>query len=572
MKFKGIRVKIFRSMIIVVILPLSITSAIIAYQISRDMKEDIQFAKTRTEQGMKDTMEQYFQSLYETAYQIYSNPDLIQSLTNNTAYLPNESRTYDNVRDIKEFFLSVYNNSRVKDIVGMYLINVDDEAVGNFFPSLYPRLTSEYIQNLLLESKESEGEPTILLNYNSMYSEPVIQYLYPVNSMGKRTGLLVIDMRESYFRELIEKYNDFYNGSIALTNQSGEIAYHTDFTKVGSIYSAEELQGDPIILEVPLGTEGWTLHYNFYADPEVILFRNGVIGVLILSGVLVLVFSYSLSYSMTKPIVSMYRKMGRIQIGDYSVRIDTVTNDEIGYLGKQFNKMVDTIQQLIDHELKLQLTNQESQIKALQAQISPHFLFNTLQTMSSIAQVNDVPDLKLICQSLSNMYRYNMNIRNEWVQVKDELMHIRNYMVIINKRYPESIRIRFQMDSSTRNLSIPKLILQPIVENSVEHGLIPLLQGKKLLKIFAKVNREDGILYLYVLDNGVGLTTEQLENVQFSLGRENLFERANSSIGLHNVHSRIQLICGVLYGIRVYSKNGKGTCIELSLPLKEVSP
>src|SRR5262249_53242164 len=144
-------------------------------------------------------------------------------------------------------------------------------------------------------------------------------------------------------------------------------------------------------------------------------------------------------------------------------------------------------------------------IKALQAQISPHFLFNTLQMMAGIAEVKNVPDLKLICRSLSNMYRYNMNIQNEWVSVRDEIMHIRNYLVIINKRFQGNIHTRIVISPEIAAIQIPKLILQPIVENAVEHGLIPSHNERQLLKLSARIDREAGALYIYVLDNGVGM-------------------------------------------------------------------
>ncbi|MEF2966248.1 sensor histidine kinase [Paenibacillus sp. M1] len=571
MKFTRIRTKIFAAMIAVILLPLGIASMIIWYQISDGLKEDLRFAETRTEQDLKGAIDEYILALNETAYQIYSNPDLIKSLTHHTSYSPDESRTYDTVRDMREFFLSVYNKSRVKDIVGMYLINAEQEAAGDFFPSLSPRLSDEYIRQLLLESKRVDSRPTFLFTYDSMYGEPVIQYLYPVKSLGVPTGLLVIDMKESYFRQLVEKYNSFYNGSVIITEKSGAVVYHTDREAGQGSFSPANLPGKPFVIETDIGGGNWLLYYVFYEDPEVSVVRLWIIIAIALSAVLALVASYTLSYSITKPIVRMYRKMGLIQRGDYSVRVQANTNDEIGFLGNQFNKMVETMQQLIDHELKLQLTNQESQIKALQAQISPHFLFNTLQTMSNIAQVNNVPDLKLICQSLSDMYRYNMHIRNEWVQLKDEILHIRNYMVIINKRYPESIRIRFQVDPAIRSLAIPKLILQPMVENAVEHGLIPKLDGKKLIKIHAAIDAEQDRLYISVLDNGIGMDKERLEGTRQSLAEEagiNSKDKEDSSIGMINVHTRIRLICGEPYGLNVYSKNGKGTCIRFVLPMK----
>lgn len=570
MTFTRIRTKLFAAMIVVTLLPLSIASIIIGVQISDGQQEDLELAEVRTEQDMKGTIDEYIQALNETAYQIYSNPDLIESLTDHTAYTPDQSRTYDAVRDIREFFLSVYNKSRVKDIVGMYLINAEEKAAGDFFPSLSPRITEEYLQQLLMESERAGVRSTLLFTYDSLYGEPVIQYLYPVKSRGVPTGLLVIDMKESHFRKIVEKYNSFYHGSVVMTDASGHIVYHTDPEQAQGVFRPDELTGKPYIIHSETGEGGWLLHYVFYTDPEVAVVQTWFIAAIIVSALLALVVSYTLSYSITKPIVNMYRKMGFIQRGDYSVRVQVSTHDEIGFLGNQFNKMAETMQQLVDHELKLQLTNQESQIKALQAQISPHFLFNTLQTMSNIAQVNHVPDLKLICQSLSNMYRYNMNIRNEWVQVQDEIKHIRNYMVIINKRYPEGIRIRFQVEPAIRELYIPKLILQPMVENAVEHGLIPKLHGSKLLKIHAAVHAEQDKLYISVLDNGVGLDDESLAGLQQSLAEESgLNAKEDSSIGMRNVHTRIRLICGEPYGLQVYSKAGKGTCVLFILPFKK---
>jgi two-component system sensor histidine kinase YesM len=148
--------------------------------------------------------------------------------------------------------------------------------------------------------------------------------------------------------------------------------------------------------------------------------------------------------------------------------------------------------------------NKDTQIKALQAQISPHFLFNTLQMMVGIAEVNNVPDMKWICQSLSDMYRYNMNIDNEWVYLRDEIKHIRNYLVIINKRYIGTIRFHLSIETTAYEWRIPKLILQPIVENAVEHGLIPRIGSRKLLKMVVRADRKNGNLIIRVLYNTSG--------------------------------------------------------------------
>lgn len=567
--FKRIRMKIFIAMILTTALPLSITSGIILYQVSQDVQKDIEFARSRINQDLKGRIGEFSHALNETAYQIYSNPDLIESIALKKEFLT-DSRTYDTVRDIREFFLTVYNQSPEKDILGMYLIRSNEYVLGNFFPKLYPDMDASYFRSLLQESKRAGDKPKTLIRYRSLYNEPIIQFLYPVRYLGNPTGLLVIDLREQGFRQLVESYNSFYDGQIVITDSSGDTIYHTDSTQAGAKYVSKPIDSRTNAIETELGSSGWRLHYTFDINPKQILYRNIAILIIVITGLLAVTISFLLSYSMTKPIIHMHRKMGRIQIGDYDARVEVSTSDEIGFLGNQFNRMAETIQQMIEHDLKLRLMNQESQIKALQAQISPHFLFNTLQMMSGIAEVNNVPDLKLICMSLSSMYRYNMNIQNERVRIRDEIMHIRNYLVIINKRFPGHIRIQIQIEPEAADMHIPKLILQPIVENAVEHGLIPSPGERKLLKLTARVDREEGRLYLYVLDNGSGMGELEQRAIADILEREQpLAGEEDSPIGLFNVHSRIRLICGEGYGIRIRSKKGKGTCVIFRLPWRE---
>lgn len=353
---------------------------------------------------MKIQVEEFGQELNETAYQIYSNPDLIETIALKKEFL-SDSRTYDTVRDIEQFFLGVYYQSRVKDIVGMYLIRDDGELLGNFFPNYHPQMGSEYYNSLLEEAERNQYQPEMLIRYEKIYKEPFIQFLYPVRYLGKPSGLLIIDLKESTFRSLVERYNMFYHGEIALINAGGTAVYHTNPEMVGLQFSSDDANSRTVNLETSLFARGWKLNYRYEIDPNQFLYRIIAILMIILVGVLAIYISLRLSYHLTKPIVHLHQKMSRIQIGDYNARVEVKTRDEIGFLGNQFNRMVDTIQQLIEHDLKHKLMNQDTQIKALQAQISPHFLFNTLQMMAGIAEVNKVPDMKLICQSLSNMYR-----------------------------------------------------------------------------------------------------------------------------------------------------------------------
>ncbi|WP_424768739.1 cache domain-containing sensor histidine kinase [Paenibacillus sp. sgz302251] len=570
---KKIRVKIVLSMLTVACIPLGILAGILLYQVSQQIEGDLNHVRERMEQDVKEKIEQYHQDFYETAYRIYSNTALLESLANDTNYEPDDSRTYDTVRDMNAFFLNIYNY-RVKDIVGLYLVNSHQQTVGYFIPELsklgnrhddYIHQVGSYVQVPIGQRSKTR------FVQSRYYGEPVIQYIFPVNFRGDQVGTLVIDVKESNFHMMIERYNTFYAGQIVITDESNVIQYHTDSEKRELKLDRSHGSNDRIFIETPIPVADWKLIYIYKINPHLLLIRNLAFSLVGLSFLLAVGFSLYLGYSITKPIIHLHRKMHQIQIGDYSARASIGSKDEIGFLSNQFNRMAGEIQQLIENDLRLQLLNKETHIRALQAQISPHFLYNTLQTITSIAMVNHVPEIKLICQSLGNMYRYNMNISNESVPLQDEAMHVRNYLTIINKRYPQQIRIRIQFDQSTKDCLVPKLILQPLVENAVEHGLIPARRNRKLIKISAKKDTINGILNISVLDNGNGIQQEVLEelnrNLQHAATRKEPGLNNGYSIGIGNVHMRIQLLYGTEYGIVLYSKAGKGTCVMIRLPL-----
>ncbi|WP_187434143.1 sensor histidine kinase [Paenibacillus methanolicus] len=566
---KRIRMKIFLAMLLTTALPLAITASIILYQVDQQIDRDQQFAENRITRDLKGKIEEFSVTLSETAYQIYSNPDLIESIALGKEFLT-DSRTYDTHRDIHEFFLNVYNQSRVKNILGMYLLRLGQtDLLGNFFPNIYPHFDASDLTALQRDIKRQDYAPSLKVIYSSPYREPIAQFLYTVRYRGEPAGLLVIDLSEKTFREMTESYNTFYRGQISILKPDHTIVYGTEPTRTGQPFTRQN-GAYRVSIQTELASSSWMLNYTYEIHPEQLFYQRIAFVMIAVAFLLAVVFSLWLSFNITKPIIQMHRQMIRIQIGDYSGRVEVKTKDEIGFLGNQFNAMTERMEQLIEHDLKLRLVNQETQIKALQAQISPHFLFNTLQMMAGIAEVNRVPELKLICQSLSHMYRYNMNIENEWVNLRDEVMHIRNYLVIINKRFPGVIRVRFDLDPGTMEARIPKLILQPIVENAVEHGLIPHLGERKLIKITARISPSEHCLYLSVIDNGVGLDEKELDAIRKMLYHDRRSgDKEKGSIGLHNVHSRIRLICGDEYGFQLKSRKGRGSWVIYRLPLRK---
>ncbi|WP_167357169.1 cache domain-containing sensor histidine kinase [Paenibacillus pectinilyticus] len=568
--------KIVMAMLVTTGIPIAILAGIILYQVAQTISKDADQAQSRIAQDMKSRIEDYDQDLYETAYRVYYNFDLLESLRRNEDYQPDNSRNYDAFRDTRDLFWGMYYNSKLKNILGIYLINSKGESAGSFFsyiPVTYSGLDPGYLHSLLDTAVQSNWEaPQLQYREQSFYDQPIYQYIVPLQYRGEHVGLLVIDVQGDSFQQLIEKYNTYYKGQVIIADAAERIVYHTDVNQISTKLEEDKVAAHRMLVSVNLTKHDWKLLYVYTVNPSLILFRNVAIAVIIIAIILMVAFSLSLSFGITKPIVLLHRNMGRIQLGDYTARTDVHSQDEIGFLGNQFNQMAEQIEYLIDHDLKLQLVNKEVQIQALQAQISPHFLHNTLQTMSNIAVIQNAPEVKIICKSLSNMYRYNMNIEEEWVQLKDEIRHIRNYLYIINKRYPEILTIHLRVDIELQQLKVPKLILQPIIENAIDHGLIPSRRSKKLLKVYVKQDICDQVLRIYVVDNGVGITETRQASVKAQFeGHDTRLERhlqeTSHSIGLHNVQSRIQLLCGKAYGVRFVSRKDSGTVVVIELPL-----
>ena len=369
---------------------------------------------------------------------------------------------------------------------------------------------------------------------------------------------------------------------IILSNDMGEISRDSGiiFEKSVSDYPSDEPSR---LIDNQQGVEhltiiqrseltGWYLIAT-YPIHELIKETNTIYNVTFIAILLAVgaaaLLSYLLVLTVGRPLVSLSQLMKQGRMGNLMVRADVRSLDEIGELGRHFNLMMDKIEHLIESDYKSQILRKEAQIRALQGQINPHFLYNTLQTMGSIAQINDVPDIKSMCRALSNMFRYSIRMKEEWVEIGEEIMHVRNYLVIINKRYGDMIRVRFLMDPSLKGYFIPKLILQPIVENAIEHGLIPSKRSRKLIKICMTIRDQDMIIS--IIDNGIGMPNNQVVRLKEQLTSINaIYEsyKRDSSIGMLNVQTRVLLLCGEQYGISLDSRRSVGTRITLRLPVK----
>lgn len=244
--------------------------------------------------------------------------------------------------------------------------------------------------------------------------------------------------------------------------------------------------------------------------------------------------------------------------------------DEIGTLYSGYNAMVDSLNASIKQDYHDKLVILDAQMKSLEARINSHFLFNTLEAINSMAEIDGNDQISTMSMSLGNMFRYALKTQSELVTVEEELRHVQDYVSIQQIRFNYRFKLIVDMSDSFRQQKVLKLILQPLVENALYHGLNYCTHGSS---ITIRGWEEDRYLYIDVFDDGQGIDTMRLSELQQKLNEEASFtelgHRNNQSIGLKNIHSRIGLYYGYGYGLSVTSEFGKWTNIRIKLPIMQ---
>ncbi|WP_428771638.1 sensor histidine kinase [Treponema sp. HNW] len=287
------------------------------------------------------------------------------------------------------------------------------------------------------------------------------------------------------------------------------------------------------------------------------------------SVILIFFFAYHLSGKIAVRVNTLIAKMKQVEHGDLEIQNTHKKNeDEIGIIEKQFDKMVVRLSRAIEQNYITELENKEASLRLLQFQINPHFLYNTLESVSAIAMQKKAYVICEITEKLSALFRYAVSKQpGESVGFAEELRHIENYIYIQSIRFPSAFSIRYSVPQELRNCLMPCFILQPPVENSFNHGLKECKSGG-LIEISARA--EQSVLYIEIKDNGRGIETGRLKQIKAHLhddGRCGKIKSYEHSIGLKNVHSRIQTAYGKAYGADIESIQGKGTRVILKLPL-----
>lgn len=422
---------------------------------------------------------------------------------------------------------------------------------------------------------------TVLTIHRPVYRAP----------LKERIGILSVDFKLDGLRNIGNMLYDRGNEELYLLDDTGTVLYSSEEDLIGrkpayawlqharySFYQSghfdwrdSSFDGIVVYEKFELIGRTWMVAKEI---PNRYLYTNASrvlrINMLVLVTFLFVAVAATLfiSVKLTTPIKKLTESIRKIKLGKMRLDIDWERSDEVGVLGHAIKNMVDTIDNLIMRELRLELANKDNQLKALQAQINPHFINNTLQSIGSVALHHRVPKIYELTASLGLMMRYHMNTEESIVPLSKEIAHTEAYLELQKQRFKERLVFRIEAEESILGALVPKMTLQPIVENCFKHGFGESMDAAEI-RILARP--EEDRLLLFVEDNGSGVSPGRLQELRSQIEQEASADirGGGSGIGLMNVVSRLRLYYDESIQVSVGPAEPNGFAVVIRIPWRK---
>ena len=290
--------------------------------------------------------------------------------------------------------------------------------------------------------------------------------------------------------------------------------------------------------------------------------QNRMLTVTLLVTVAAFFISIWLSRSFTHRIGQLERSMRQVEEGDVSVHLDSGSSDELGQLIGHFNHMVSQLDQLMEEKVNYGVALKAQELKALQAQINPHFLYNTLDTINCLALQKDVPEIRQVVTALAAFYKISLSNGEDQIPIRDEVRHAKMYLTILDYRFADRIVTKWDIAPEIEDCPIVKIVLQPLIENAAIHGIFE--KDPPTGHITVRGWREGGDIFLTVADDGVGMDGETVRD-NFQPAPDGVAS-LSGGYGIRNINERLRLFYGPGYGLSCDSAPGRGTTVTIHIP------
>ncbi|MEV5025448.1 cache domain-containing sensor histidine kinase [Paenibacillus sp. LPE1-1-1.1] len=507
-------------------------------------------------------------------------------------YDPQDPEGLALAKQTSTFFRSIVESRN--DIASIVFIGTNGALVSDRGDAQLKDYHELLSQDWYISAKEAGGKPVISSSrvqhiYKNEYNWVVSISRLAGSASDGNNGVLLVDLNYNVIDDLCKQIHMGNRGYVFLLDPSGDLIFHPQQQLVYSGLKSEALHeilqasSDRMLKAESDGkTKLYTIRSSRYdwkvvgvnypeelvGDKRQIQFSAVLWGSLCL--IIALVISILLSLTLTKPIKKLEGHMKKVEKGDFDTRFAIEGTNEIGKLARTFNLMTGKIKELMNQVVQEQEDKRISELKALQAQIHPHFLYNTLDSIIWMAEMNKMGDVIKMTSALSKLLRSTISKGEELIPLRAELAHIEHYLTIQNIRYRNKFTYSIDVDQAIMDCKILKIVLQPIVENAIYHGIKNKADAGHIL---IKGDRTSDGITLQIIDDGVGTDAAKLQ-ASVSKGRslDTLSARsasassATSGLGLQNVNHRIQLNYGDRFGLSFDSELDEGTTVTLRMP------
>ena len=576
-KFKRFRDFSIRTKLIIgfltILLPLVLILSIVFYSYSAEivLKQSLEQTREIVEQ-FSISLDNYM-GLMRNKMEILADSPTIQEELNthqDKEDIKNDS-FYSRNKRIRRIMLQIYSSVTMND-VEIYGINET-----NHYLSLWSKKYEIPDKDILFENANlSKGRSVLVNNINDADTIQMIKMVKDLQTY-KPIGYIRFGLKRNYIEKMAKNINFGSDGGVVIfdenLNKISGIAHDSVLSKllkekpsIGN-FSYSEGKNEYTAVHIHSDSTGWTTVGVIplrYINKDLAGIQYLTVIIIVLTIIIGVTVSVIIAQSLILPLENTVNALEKFSRGDFAVRLKENRCDEIGKLNRIFNKAIKEINELMQKVTQSEILNKEMEFKTLQSQMNPHFLYNTLDTINWLAFKEKQTEICNLVAAISSLIRASISNKKSIITIEHELDYVKNYIYIQHIRYKDRFDTIYDIDESLLKQAVPKLIIQPIVENAIIHG-IENSKNKNLLYI--SVKHENECIVIIVKDTGIGMTDEKVsELLKEPLNTEGDEQKAHTNLGLYAVHKRIQLMYGDLYGLTVHSQAGEGTTVTLHIP------
>lgn len=584
-KFKNFRLmtKLIITYTLITVIPISLLGWLAFKQYTISIEEQVGEYIPKVLDQANERINYQLGELRQLPDLLYNSSQVIEVLRKDS-YQNNSSLLQDRFL-VNSYLTNTYINGGNSDILGVFIQSKNRQFESSKVPySGFESKTLPFGQDLELKGKQEilfPSQSTLKFKDNPPYILLMRQISDTENRMNLGTMFIAVEL--SFIKNIAENLETVNKADIWLMDESGKIIYHTnpkmigkenkdlaEYPNINGSFKTTSEKENKLISISRIGSGQWILEHsvllkNLTGGTDIV--RNATIIVFVVVVLVSILISFFLAWNVSRPIHRLTKLMKQLERGNFDVDLPINSSDEVGILAKSFNSMVLKIRDLIKLNYQFKLQQKEAELYALQSQINPHFMYNTLETIGMAVEEDDDETVVEMVSLLGRMLRFSISNREKMVTIDQEIRHMKDYLTIQKIRFEDRIEFSIYEEFDTKKYYSPKFILQPIVENAIKHGLDN--QQDLKIEIFitndcSSLNCRENLMFK-IKDNGPGIPDEILSELNKYLESDPMGKR-DSKFGLINVHGRLIMMFGNQYGLKINSEIDKGTEVIISIP------